>query len=200
MPEVVGAKIPMTAVVLDIDLSLDGFVAAVGCTAEKPLGDDGERLGAWVCGADADRAPKPATTAGALISGRRTYDAALREWGGPAGPHPPTPVFVVTHAPPDQPPADSVYTFVTGGLEAALEQARSTAGERDVRIMGGAAIGQQFLAAGLVDEIVAHIVPVLLTAGPRMFESLGPNHIGLEILEVVDTPAATHVYYRISVP
>jgi dihydrofolate reductase len=187
----------MTAVVLDINLSLDGFVAAVGSTAEQPLGDEGERLRAWATGPDADRAPKPAATAGALIGGRRTYDTCLREWGA-GGPHPPTPVFVVTHVPPEQPPAGSVYTFVTGGIETALEQARSAAGERDVRIMGGAAIGQQFLAAGLVDEIVVHIVPVLLKAGPRMFENLGPKHVGLEIVEVVGTPAATHVHYRIS--
>lgn len=186
----------MTTVVLEINLSLDGFVAADGSTAEEPLGVDGERLRAWATRPDADRAPKPATTAGALIAGRRTYDMAVPEWGA-GGPDPPTPVFVTTHAPPDQQPADGVYTFVTGGIEATLEQARSVARERDVRIMGGADIGQQFLAAGLVDEIVVHIVPVLLKEGPRMFENLGPKHIGLEIVEVVDTPAVTHVRYRI---
>jgi dihydrofolate reductase len=186
----------MTTVVLDINVSLDGFVAAHGSTTENPLGVDGERLRGWATRPDADRAPRPPSTAGALIAGRRTYDMDLPEWGA-GGPHPPTPVFVITHAPPDQPPADGVYSFVTGGIEATLERARSAAGERDIRIMGGAVIGQQFLAARLVDEIVVHIVPVLLKEGLRMFENLGPEHIGLEIVEVVDTPAATHVHYRI---
>jgi dihydrofolate reductase len=186
----------MTTVVFDINLSLDGFVAAHGSTVENPLGVDGERLRAWTRRPGADRTPRPASTAGALIAGRRTYDTSLREWGA-GGPHPPTPVFVITHAPPDQPPANGVYTFVTNGIEAALEQARSAARERDVRIMGGAAIGQQFLAAGLVDEMVVHLVPVLLNDGRRMFEELGSNPIVLEIVEVVDAPAATHVRYRI---
>jgi dihydrofolate reductase len=186
----------MTTVVLDINVSLDGFVAAPGSTSDRPLGAGGERLRAWASGRDAARAPKPASTAGALIGGRRTYDLCLRQWGA-GGPHPPTPVYVITHAAPDKPPGDSVYTFVTDGIEAALERARAAAGQRDVRIMGGAAVGQQFLAAGFVDEIVVHIVPVLLGKGPRMFENLGRGQVDLEVVEVVDTPAATHIRYRV---
>jgi dihydrofolate reductase len=188
----------MTAVVLDINLSLDGFVAASGSTEEQPLGLGGERLREWATGSDAARAPKPPSSAGGLICGRRTYDTSLPEWGG-GGPHPPTPVFVITHAPPEQPPGD-VYTFVTDGIQAALAQARSAAGPRDVRIMGGAAVGQQFLDAGLVDEIVVHLVPVLLKDGPRMFENLGPQHVALEIAEVVNSPNVTHVRYRVHDP
>lgn len=186
----------MTTVVLDINLSLDGFVAAPGSTTEQPLGDGGERLRAWAAGTDADRAPKPATTAGALICGRRTYNTSLPEWGD-GGPHPPTPVFVITHAPPDESASDSVYNFITDGVEAALAQARPAAGESDIRIMGGAAIGQQFLAAGLVDELVVHLVPVLLKTGVPMFADLGPAHVALDVVDVVAMPAATHLHYRV---
>jgi dihydrofolate reductase len=184
------------AVVFDVNLSLDGFVAASGISAEKPLGAGGEILSEWAMSHDAQRTPKPPSTAGAMIGGRRTYDLALPAWGA-GGPHPPTPVFVITHAAPDSPPPDSVYTFVTEGIEAALEQARRAAGERDVRIMGGAAIAQQYLAAGLVDEIVVHLVPVLLQRGMRMFENHGSEQTQLEVVEVVDTPGATHVRYRV---
>jgi dihydrofolate reductase len=186
----------MTAVVFDVNLSLDGFVAAPGITLEQPLGEGGEVLRDWTVGPYADRSPKPPDTAGALITGRRTYEMALPAWRE-GGPHPPTPVYVVTHAPPDSPPPDSVYTFVTDGIEAALELARQAAGERDVRIMGGAAIAQQYLAAGLVDEIVVHLVPVLLKDGMPMFENLGAERTELDVVEVIDTPDATHVRYRV---
>src|SRR6266702_4052039 len=95
-------------------------------------------------------------------------------------------------------PADSVYTLVTGGIEAALGQARAAAGNQDVRIMGGASLGQQFLAAGLVDEIVLHVVPVLLKGGIRMFDKLGPGHVGLEVLDVINSTAAMHLRYRVT--
>ena len=186
----------MTAVVLDINLSLDGFIAAEGGRSGQPLGDGGDRLRAWATGPDADRAPRPAGTAGALVCGRRTYDTSLPEWGA-GGPHPPTPVFVVTHSPPAEPVLDGVYTFITGGIEPALAQGRAAAGRRDVRIMGGAAIGRQFLAAGLVDELVVHLVPVLLGAGRRMFDDTDAGPVDLELVEVVDTPVATHLRYRL---
>src|SRR5215204_7702108 len=118
----------MTAVVFDVNLSLDGFVAAAGITPDQPLGEGGEILSRWASGPDVARTPKPPSTAGALISGRRTYDLALPNWGA-GGPHPPTPVFVVTHTAPEASPPDSVYTFVTDGVEAALERARAAAGD-----------------------------------------------------------------------
>lgn len=186
----------MTKVVFDISLSVDGFMTAAGITPEEPLGQAGQRLHAWAEGDGTERAPNPVSTVGALIAGRRTYDTSLPWWGA-GGPHPPTPVFVVTHAAPEAPPAESVYTFVTGGIQDALDRARAAAGERDVRIMGGASLGQQFLAAGLVDEIVLHVVPVLLKAGTRMFDAPGSNHVGLEVLQVVAAPQATHLRYRV---
>jgi dihydrofolate reductase len=86
---------------------------------------------------------------------------------------------------------------VTGGIHSALEQARAAAGGRTVGVMGGASIGQQFIAAGLVDELQIHLVPVLFGSGTRMFEHLGDEHIQLEPLQVVETPAAIHLRFRI---
>jgi dihydrofolate reductase len=194
---VLGMDCGVSKVFFDVNLSLDGFMAADGITAEEPLGQDGQRLREWAAGREADLAPNPVATVGALVGGRRTYDTSLPEWGA-GGPHPPLPVFVITHAAPAEPPGDSVYTFVTDGIESALEQARAAAGERAVKVMGGAVIGQAYLAAGLVDEIVVHLVPVLLKAGTRMFDNLGPEHLGLELAEVVDTPAVTHLRYRVA--
>jgi dihydrofolate reductase len=106
-------------------------------------------------------------------------------------------VFVVTHEAPADPPANGVYTFVTGGLESTLRQAQEAAGDEDVVIIGGAAIGRAFIAAGLVDEIVLHIAPVLFGSGTRMFEDMGVGHLQLEPAEVVGRPLATHIRYRI---
>lgn len=186
----------MGRVIFDISVSVDGFMTADGITPEEPLGQDGQRLHAWAAGDEVERVPHPVAGVGALIAGRRTYDTSLPWWGA-GGPHPPIPVFVVTHEEAEPAAAGSVYTFVTDGIEAALEQARHAAGERSVRVMGGASLGQQFLAAGLVDEVVLHIVPVLLKAGTRMFEQLGSGHVGLEVLDVVPTTAATHLRYRV---
>jgi dihydrofolate reductase len=105
-------------------------------------------------------------------------------------------VFVVTHEAPRDNPPGSVYRFVTDGVERALEQARDAAGDRDVSI-GSADVGRQCLAAGLVDELSIHLVPVLFGSGTRMFEELHKGHLPLEVLDVVSTPSATHLHYRI---
>mgnify|MGYP001145063574 CR=1 FL=1 len=104
---------------------------------------------------------------------------------------------MVTHEPPESTLDNGVYTFVTDGLQSALAQAKAAAGERDVCIMGGASLGQQYLAAGLVDELSIHLVPVLFHRGTRMFDNLGEDHTMLEILEVIHTPAATHLRYGV---
>jgi dihydrofolate reductase len=135
---------------------------------------------------------------GAVITGRVNYNDSVPWWGsdGPTGPAR-RPVFVVTHRAPETSPEGGVYTFVTGGIGAALDQAKTAAGKQDVTVMGGANIGQQYLAAGLVDEISLHLVPVLFGAGTRMFEHLGQQHIKLEPISVLNTPAAIHARYRI---
>ena len=99
---------------------------------------------------------------------------------------------------PEGTPEGGVYTFVTGGIKRSLEQARATAGEKGVTVMGGAETGQQFLRAGLVDELSIHLVPVLFGSGTRLFENLGDQHIQLEPAETIQTAAATHLRYRVA--
>jgi dihydrofolate reductase len=106
-------------------------------------------------------------------------------------------VFVVTHAEPEQVPEGGVYTIVTDGIESALEQAKAAAGDKDVAVMGEAEIKQQYIRAGLINEISIHLVPVLLCGGTRMFEHLGGEHIQLETAGVIETPEATHLRFRV---
>jgi dihydrofolate reductase len=106
-------------------------------------------------------------------------------------------VFVVSHGVPSDAPEGGVYRFVTGGIDAALEQARAAAGGKTVTVMGGADVGRQFVRAGLVDEISIHLVPVLFGSGTRMFEDLGLGHVALEPISAVQTPNATHLRFRV---
>lgn len=191
----------MSKVIFDISMSLDGFMTAANRSPEEPMGDGGLRLVEWAMGSD-ERSRRYLEEAvgglGAVICGRTTYDTSLPWWGadGPSG-DARRPVFVVTHAPPAESPADGVYTFVDG-IEAALAKAKAAAGDNVVTVMGGASMGQQFLAAGLLDEISIHLVPVLLGSGTRMFEHHVAEHVALEPAEVVETPTATHLRFRIA--
>lgn len=192
----------MSKVIFDISMSLDGFVAADGMTVDEGMGAGGEVLHDWAfAGDDRDRAllERAGTTLRAVIAGRRTYDNSIRWWGadGPTGPAR-VPLFVVSHGRPDEVPVDGVYTFV-GDIRSALDRARSTAGDGDVGIMGGADIARQYLRAGLVDEISIHLVPVLFGSGTPLFgdgESLD-EHIKLERTELLATDAATHLRFRV---
>lgn len=191
----------MGKVIADISMSVDGFIAASHRTPEEPMGQGGEKLHEWAFGEDERNRELMAESGaklGALIAGRRTYDDSVRFWGadGPMGPAR-RPVFVVTHQAPADSPAEGVYTFVTDGIESALDQARAAAGGEDVAVMGGADLIQQFLAAGLVDEIGIHLAPVLFGSGLRLFADLGESHVALEPIDVVDTHAAAHMRYRI---
>ena len=191
----------MTKVVFVISMSVDGFITAANRRPEEPMGDGGLRLVEWAMSDDQHSRrvlEEGIAEAGAVIAGRETYDTSLAWWGpdGPTGPAR-RPVFVVTHQAPTQAPEGGVYSFVTGGIHSALEQAGAAAGERTIAVMGGASIGQQFIAAGLVDELQIHLVPVLFGGGTRMFEHLGDDHIQLEPLQVVETPAAIHMRFRI---
>lgn len=192
----------MGKVTFDISMSLDGFMTADNQRPDEPMGDGGLRLVEWAFGDDErDRAvlADGIASIGAVIAGRRTFDDSLPWWGadGPPGAAR-LPVFVVSHSAPAELPERGVYTFVTDGIESALEQARAAAGDKDVTVMGGARTGQQFLAAGLVDELSLHVVPVLFGAGTRMFENLGDAHIALEPLAAIQTTRATHLRLRIA--
>jgi len=190
----------MGKVVYDISMSLDGFITAAGQTPLEPMGPGGQRLHDWAFGDD-ERDREVLSTGlagtGAVITGRRNYTDALPWWGadGPTGPAR-LPIVVLCHEiPADPPPPGGVYTFVTGGVEQALKQAREAAGDKDVTVMGGAETGRQFLAAGLVDEISIHLVPVVLGGGTPMFT--GGLPVELENISSLQTAAATHLRFRV---
>jgi dihydrofolate reductase len=190
----------MGSVVLDLSTSLDGFIAAANARPEQPLGEGGTRLHDWVFKSEDPRDReilKRGADLGAVIAGRRTYDTSLPWWGadGPTGAAR-LPVFVVSHSVDVDAPEGGVYIFAEG-IETALAWAKAAADGKDVSVMGGADLARQFLAAGLVDEIQIHLVPVLFGGGTRLFEGLGCEPIALETAGVIATAAATHLRYRV---
>jgi dihydrofolate reductase len=206
---------------LDISMSLDGFVAGPNQSEESPLGQGGMQLHEWVFGLAAWRAPHGeeggevnASTAvveeslenlGATVMGRNMFGGKGAwgddPWDGWWGDDPPFhhPVFIVTHHPrePATKEGGTTFTFVTDGIESALERAREAAGGKDVRLAGGANIAQQYLKAGLVDEIQIHVAPVLLGDGARLFDNLGGAEVRLECTRAVEAPGVTHIRYRV---
>jgi dihydrofolate reductase len=200
----------MTSVITGHSTSADGFIAGAQDSAQQPLGIGGERLFRWfedgdtpsryypsfkMSAASAEVFDEFAGRIGAVVSGRRTYDVA-DAWGG-TGPQPGIPLFVVTHQVPDEVPAgDPPYTFVTDGIERAVELARAAAAGRDVSVMGASMV-QQCLRAGLLDEIIIDLVPVLLGRGVRLLDGLDRGSIELDLVRVVDAPGVTHLTYRV---
>jgi dihydrofolate reductase len=191
----------MNKVIFDISMSLDGFITASGQTTAEPMGLDGERLHTWAFEDDPvnrEYLERAVSRNGAIVTGRVNYDHAVPFWAadGPTGPAR-VPVFVVTHSEPTSSPEGGVYTFVTGGIEEALKHAQAAAGELDVTIMGGAEIGREYIAAGLVDELSIHLIPVLFGGGTPKFDGLDDVHRGLELVDVLSTPAAIHLRYAL---
>lgn len=186
----------MCTVVFDTSLSVDGYMTARGRTPEEPLGVGGERLHEWT--RDTEYLEEQVSALGAVICGRTTFDESIQWWGadGPSGPAR-RPVFVVTHEAPDTIPEQGVYSFVTDGIEAALSQARAAAGDRTVTVMGGADLARQYLAAGLVDELSLHVVPVLFGSGLAVFHGLDLGQVQLEQIESRPSEDALHLRYRI---
>jgi dihydrofolate reductase len=185
--------------VLYMSMSLDGYIADPD---DFLGGDDGHRLHEWFApGGEFDRPSGPAgelfdelvNAAGAVVAGRRTAEL-MDHWGGD---HNGLPIFVPSHRPPP-PPARWGYpqvTYVTDGIESAMAQAKAAAGDRNVHMVGGYT-AQRALAAGVLDEMQIHQVPVLLGGGRRLFDEL-PSLVELEIVRVIDTPEATHIRYRV---
>jgi dihydrofolate reductase len=185
----------MGNVVIDMSMSLDGYIAAPNDTPEQGLGEDGMRLHNWAFDDPSvfERVYGDLTeNTGAVIMGRRSYDNSIEAWGG-KGPLGDVPCFVITHRPLEG--ADRIFTLVTDGVERALAKAQEVAGEKRVGLMG-ANIDQQFLAAGLVDEIRIHLIDVLLGGGRRLFDQL-PERIELEQTGLSRTDGATHLDYRV---
>jgi dihydrofolate reductase len=201
----------MGKVVLDITTSLDGFVAGRNDGPDLPLGEGGERLHEWLVGLASWREPhgleggetnssseiveEGLRSTGAVILGKRMFDNA-QGWGQEPPFH--KPVFVLTHTErePLAKEGGTTFTFVTDGIESAVEQAKAAAGDKDVLIAGGASIAQQCLRAGLLDELQLHVAPMLLGGGVRLFED-GPG-IDLEPARVLESPGATHLRYRVA--
>jgi dihydrofolate reductase len=189
----------MTRVICDMSMSLDGYVTGPNDSRENPFGDGAEMLHDWIFDAatDEDRVvlQDMRDSVGAIVMGRTSFDKNEGDggWddGGPLGD---TPCFVVTHHPPER-SHPSIYTFVTDGVATAIEQAKQTAGDKKVSLFG-ATVMQQALPLGLVDEIRVHVIPVLLGGGTPLFAALDST-ISLERTQVVATPAATHLGFRV---
>jgi dihydrofolate reductase len=204
-----------------ISMSLDGFVAGPQQSVENPLGVGGERLHEWVfhlavfrkmqgmTGGDVNESTpvveESFSNVGATIMGRNMFGGqpgpwdAQKPWTGWWGQNPPFhhPVFVLTHHPraPLKMEGGTTFTFVTDGIQSALEQARRAAGGKDVAIGGGAATAQQFLKAGLVDEMELSLVPTLLGSGERLFDGVGTDLHGLRRVRTVSLPDVTHLKF-----
>jgi dihydrofolate reductase len=157
----------------------------------RPHGQEGGRTGT-----DDDVLNEAFERAGSVVMGRRMFDHGEGPWGDDPPFH--NPVFVLTHETrePLAKEGGTTFTFVAGGIERALEQAKAAAGEKDVSIAGGANVIQQYLKTGLLDDIQIHIVPVLLGEGRRLFEHLGTDQIELEGTGVIDSPGVTHLRFR----
>jgi dihydrofolate reductase len=209
----------MSKVTSHISVSLDGYAAGPNLTMEEPLGEGGERLHEWVLvtegwrrqhgyeggerNVDSKVAEQMTEGIGATIMGRKMFGLGQGEWDldwkGWWRDDPPfhMPVFVLTHHPrePLAMEGGTTFHFVTEGIEAALEQAKAAAGGKDVVVAGGASAINQYLAAGLLDELYLHIVPIVLGGGARLLENVGDPK--LEPVEVVASPAVTHIRYRV---
>src|ERR687896_731728 len=205
----------MSKVIAEITVSLDGFAAGPNQSMDNPLGEGGEDLHEWIVktaswrsqggekGPDDDAARWAGQGVGAYIMGRNMFGPPEggewdESWHGWWGENPPyhAPVFVLTHHPREPVPMEggTTFHFVTDGIESALEQARAGAGDQDVKVIGGANALQQYLKAGLLDELLLHVAPVVLGSGERLFENVGDPK--LEQVEVV-AGSATHVKYRV---
>ncbi|HEY1330531.1 MAG TPA: dihydrofolate reductase family protein [Actinomycetota bacterium] len=212
----------MGKVWFQLAVSLDGYAAGPNQSMENPMGEGGLQMFDWQfaletwhrmqgleggeVNASTPVIEEALTDYGAVVMGRNMFGGGRGpwptdpEWTGWWGDDPPyhTPVFVLTHHPrePLSMQGGTTFTFVTDGIDSALERATRAAGDRNVLIAGGAHTVQQYLAAGLVDEFELHVVPILLGRGERLFEGVGDPR--LEQIRVIEAPGVTHVKYRVA--
>jgi dihydrofolate reductase len=206
----------------DISMSVDGFVAGPNPSLEEPLGAGGDLLHEWAfaaaswreshgldggeANADSEMIAESIRSTGAVVMGRRMFSGGEGRWerdprvDGWWGDDPPfhVPVFVLTHHARKTKvmQGGTTFNFVTDGIEAALEQARAAAEEKDVLLAGGASVVQQYLKAGLLDELQIHVAPVILGGGTSLFDRLGIEPLGLEATRVIASPSVTHLRFR----
>jgi dihydrofolate reductase len=208
---------------VNISMSVDGFIAGPNPSAKDPLGKGGEQLHEWVIKLAAWRKPhgleggeanastevveESLDNIGANVMGRNMFGGGPGPWGeepwdGWWGDDPPfhTPVFVLTHheREPLEKQGGTTFTFVTEGIESALDQAKEAADGKDVSLGGGANVIQQYVAAGLVDELQLNVVPVVLGDGTRLFDNIAGAEVNLELVRVVAAPDVTHLKYRVA--
>jgi dihydrofolate reductase len=208
--------------VVDITMSLDGFVAGPNPTLEEPLGENGEQLHEWAlqtkawreqhgleggeANEDSELVTEGFSSVGAFVMGRKMFSGGSGPWEndpnsrGWWGDEPPfhTPVYVLTHhaREPEEMEGGTTFYFASEGIEATVEQAHAASGGRDVAVAGGADVIQQALAAGLVDELHVHVAPLLLGGGTRLFgEDATP--VGLEATRILSSPRATHLKFAV---
>jgi dihydrofolate reductase len=212
----------MGKVVAEISTSLDGYVAGPNPTLENPLGEGGEQLHEWAVrlkswrephglpdgesGPDDELLAESVAATGAVVMGRQMFSGGEGPWEDDAnangwwGDEPPfhKPVFVLTHhAREPLVLKGTTFTFVTDGLDSAIDDARAAAAEQDVLVAGGADTIDQAISAGLVDELQLHLAPVLLGAGARLFDGVAPELPRFEITHVIESPLVTHLRYRV---
>jgi dihydrofolate reductase len=214
-----GSHKGMSLVRCQISISIDGFIAGPNQSLENPIGEGGLRLHEWAFataswreqqgqtggarGIDSDVLDEVVQNVGAYIMGRKMFGGGNGRWNeswkGWWGDNPPyhVPVFVLTHQPRAPLPMQggTTFNFVIDGIESALAQARSAAGQKDIVIAGGAHAIQQYLAAGLLDELYLHVVPIVLGAGERLLENVGDPT--LKPVQVIASPNVTHLRYRV---
>ena len=209
----------MGKVTVEISVSLDGYVAGPNQSPDEPLGEGGEQLHEWVVAQPSwkerhghddagEQGPENALTqesierVGATVMGRGMFGGGPGEWDeswqGWWGDDPPFhhPVYVLTHhAREPLTLGDTTFTFVTHGIDSALEQARAAAGDKDVQIAGGGQVDNEYLAAGLVDELTVSVAPVLLGSGTQLLDGVGG--VELEQIDAVEAPGVAHLRYRV---
>jgi dihydrofolate reductase len=213
----------MARLICDISISLDGFVAGPNPSLEKPLGEGGDLLHEWAfaaqswreshgleggeTNADSEVIEESLRATGAVVMGRKMFSGGEGPWesdpraDGWWGDDPPfhVPVFVLTQHARETKVMEggTSFSFVTDGIQAALEQARTAAGDKDVALAGGASVVQQYLKAGLLDELQIHLAPVLLGDGTSLFDRLGIDVTGLEVTRVLVSPSVTHLRFQV---
>jgi dihydrofolate reductase len=205
----------------NITMSLDGYVAGPNQSRENGLGEGGEQLHDWAVKlksfheihgeSGGETGPNDKVlregfeNIGAFIMGRNMFGGGAgawdESWKGWWGDNPPyhAPVFVLTHhaREPLEMQGGTTFFFVTDGIGSALRQAREAAGSRDVLLGGGASVAQQYLTAGLIDEMELHVVPLILGAGERLLDNIGAD-VKLEQVRTIEGPGVTHLKYRVS--
>ena len=197
----------MGTVIADQSMSLDGFTTGPNVAIGNGMGDGGDRLHEWMFsqgeGADTNGDEREDTAfnllqrSGAVVVGRRMFDVGVVPWGENPPFH--QPVFVVTHraTEPIVKEGGTTYTFVTGGIAAALARAKGAAGDKDIILLGGADIIRQFAEAGLLDELRLHLAHILLGDGTRLFDRIDATRVTMERAGVIDAPGVTHLTFRV---